>query len=1281
MGRSEDGPAASATDKQAVPEEQEKSESKNDGKPTETVSLGNYFRALSYATGKDRLVLTVALISAIASGVPLPLMNIVFGNLVGEFNGYFMPGTTVTEAQFKASVNKLSLYIVYLFIAKFCLTYFAMFCFRVTGLRVSAVIRLEYVQALFSQPISKVDQVSVGTVTNTITTLSNTIQQSISDKLAILFQSLALLLAAFIIAFKYSWALTLVTSSALLFVVVGCSVTLPFMTKIQQKIDKADEKHSSIAAEVFGSIRTVVSLGAQESLSKRYTTWVEEARKRGNGLSLIFGIHFALVFFALYASFSLAFWFGLKLYREGHIGEINTVITVFFSVMIVVSVLGNIASPLIIVSKAASAAGSFFELIDSEKVDSGGLREPDASAHVDIIFRDVRFTYPTRPDVPVLKGLDIRFQNGKTTALVGPSGSGKSTIVALIERWYQLAMSPEDQNQGSIYAGPHDINSLDLKWWRSQIGLVQQEPFLFNDTIFNNVAFGLIGTQWEKEPDSVKKELIEKACREAFAEEFIQRLPEGYATIVGQNGIKLSGGQRQRLAIARSIVKEPKILILDEATSAIDVRGEKIVQAALDRVSRNRTTIMIAHRLSTIRRADHIVVMKGGVNVEEGTHEELLQREGGVYRDLVNAQRLELLAEEDSHTGNAVLELQDEAQSPTMSVQEKVQDEDNTQDKNRGFIRTIGLVLYEQRARWPLYVAVLISTAGAGTAFPLQSWLFAKLIEVFRFTGQKLVDAANFWALMFFLLALAVGVLYSTVGFTANSLSVRISEACRKEYFQNILAKPIPFHDLSENASGSIVSRLATDPKQVQELIGLNGAFPLISTFSMIGCIAIAFSFGWKLSLVTVFAALPCTFLAAFMRIRYELQFEAMNAAVYAGSSQFAAEAIDAFRTVSSLTMEDAILDRYTQLLREQQKKAFRKARYATLIFAFSDSVELCAMALTFWYGGQLLASREYQPTSFFVIFMAIIQGGQSAGQFFSFASNFAQAAASANRILNSRPQSDELGAASIEKQQLVRSGDLTGATVEFHDVSFRYASQDVPLFTGLNVSIQSGQFVAFVGPSGCGKTTVISLLERFYSPSQGTITFNGEDIRTLEMTSYRRELSLVAQEPRLFEGSIRENITLGLDQSEFTEEELIQACKDAEIHDFITSLPEGYATELGIKAQTSLSGGQRQRLCIARALLRKPSLLLLDEATSSLDSQSEKVVQGAMERLAQKRSLTIVAVAHRLATIQKADTIYVFGTAHAGQASRIVEQGTHQELLRAKGTYWQMCQEHALDR
>lgn len=498
-----------------------------------------------------------------------------------------------------------------------------------------------------------------------------------------------------------------------------------------------------------------------------------------------------------------------------------------------------------------------------------------------------------------------------------------------------------------------------------------------------------------------------------------------------------------------------------------------------------------------------------------------------------------------------------------------------------------------------------------------------------------------------------------------------MSSTCRTQYFESILKKSVPFYDLNDNASGSLVSRLATDPKQIQDLIGVNGVFPVISLCSMIGCIAIAFSFGWKLSLVATFAALPFVFLAAFMRIRYELEFDAMNAAVYSGSSQFAAEAIEAFRTVSALTMEDFILKRYSNLLQEQQKKAFRKAWIATLVFAFSDSVELCAMALTFWYGGQLLASREYEPVSFFVVYMSIILGGQQAGQFFSYGPNIAQGTAAANRILDFRP---DLSHSEKDSEKLkIDTAIRTGAHIEFQKVAFKYASQEDPLFTGLDVTIESGQFVAFVGASGCGKTTVISMLERFYDPYKGNIFLNSENITSMDTTSYRRSLSLVAQDPRLFEGTIRDNITLGLDPSEYTDEELVQACTDAEIHNFITSLPEGYSTDLGIKAQTALSGGQRQRLCIARALLRKPTLLLLDEATSSLDSQSEKVVQGALERLAARRSMTIVAVAHRLATIQKADIIFVFGESQNGNGSKIVERGSHQELLRNKGMYWQM--------
>lgn len=332
-------------------------------------------------------------------------------------------------------------------------------------------------------------------------------------------------------------------------------------------------------------------------------------------------------------------------------------------------------------------------------------------------------------------------------------------------------------------------------------------------------------------------------------------------------------------------------------------------------------------------------------------------------------------------------------------------------------------------------------------------------------------------------------------------------------------------------------------------------------------------------------------------------------------------------------------------------------------------------------YGGQLLASREYDPVQFFVIYIAIIQGAQGAGQFFSFAPNIAQATAAANRILRLRHEVAEREKNKVVGRPLEIKPVKTGAKIEFTNVAFKYPSRDNPIYRSLNLNIESGQFVAFVGPSGCGKTTVISLLERFYEPNSGSISFDGQNVLEIEMASYRHALSLVSQEPRLFDGTIRENLILGLDGDAISEEAIAQACKDAEIYDFIVSLPDGFNTPLGSNTQTTLSGGQKQRLCLARALLRDPRLLLLDEATSSLDSQSEKLVQAAIDRLVAQRRMTVVAVAHRLATIQKADVIFVFGESEAGRGSRILEQGTHHDLLRRRGAYWSMCQEQALDR
>lgn len=423
------------------------------------------------------------------------------------------------------------------------------------GIRVSAAVRLAYLDALFAQPISVLDKMPQGKPTDLITNSANTIQLGVSDKLALMIQSIALVIGAYVVAFKYSWQLTLVSSSSMLFILLVYSVLTPLFIKAQHSVDHADEKASAAASDVFGSIRTVLSLGAEDQMTEKYAGWVTESRRRALKTSPLVSFHFSPVFFAMYCNFALTFWFGLKLYRDGDMSNVGTVITVFFSVMLVVTALGNIAGPLIGISKASSASAGFFAVIDSPKLNRGGLRNPEVSSDENIVFENVTFAYPSRPQVAVLKALSLEFEAGRTTAIVGPSGCGKSTIVGLLERWYRLAeeniaqsqpvakkddsekqegidektnpdTDPVIVNEGSIRIGKTELEETDSKWWRSQIGLVQQEPFLFNDTLYKNVAFGLIGSQWEDEEEKVKRALVEEACKEAFADEFVQRLPQ-----------------------------------------------------------------------------------------------------------------------------------------------------------------------------------------------------------------------------------------------------------------------------------------------------------------------------------------------------------------------------------------------------------------------------------------------------------------------------------------------------------------------------------------------------------------------------------------------------------------------------------------------------------------------------------------------------------------------------------------------------------------------------------
>lgn len=756
---------------------------------------------------------------------------------------------------------------------------------------------MHYLSSLFAQTIHVLDTMPPGSAAGTITSTANTLQIGISEKLGTFVEYASTIVTAIIVAFIYSWRVTLVTASTVLFVGLAVGTFLPFIIKGMSRHSKAETRAGAVATESFSAIRMIYACGAQAKMGERYNEHVREAKKHGMYTVPFMAVQFGLIFFGLYSAFALCFWYGTREYVKGQVDGISTILIVLMNVFLMAISLERMSTPLIAASKATVAAATFFAVIDTPKPKMGHLKDPDVNADGDIIFEDVTFAYPGRPTTKVLDGLNLTIQAGKVTAIVGPSGSGKSTIVGLIEKWYSLheqaviqtaiakdpkkkkkpsqgeplngapptdgkqslwaklkpkapQSDPEDEDVDDPNAAPEEdsgdpvqlkgrlitsgqlLDDINIKWWRSQIGLVQQEPFLFNDSVYTNVMHGLIGTQWENEPLEVKQELVREACKEAFADEFIDRLPDGYETQVGDSGLKLSGGQRQRLAIARSIVKKPKILILDEATSAIDVRSEKIIQAALDRVSKGRTTIMIAHRLSTIAKADNIAVLQKGKLIEQGTHETLLDNEDGLYSGLVRAQKL-TLGKDDAGDESEDADEKEQENIQAILTREKsaaaAMDGLGENDmasawKTQGLFGSFGRLLWEQRNRLPNYVVILLAAALIGASIPMQAYLFAKVVNIFYTMGpdDSFLDRAAFWSLMWFILAICVGVGNFIMGYVAISLQHQICAIYRQQYFQALIRQHITFFDNEDNSIGTLTARVQGDPKQLEELLGMN---------------------------------------------------------------------------------------------------------------------------------------------------------------------------------------------------------------------------------------------------------------------------------------------------------------------------------------------------------------------------------------------------------------------------------------------------------------------------